>query len=122
MAGNEKNFAWFKYVDDQAVNWNVRGESGGAGSAIDGHATDLTLPSFGRQSRRRHVRKCVWKSPGQHSVDTIIYTPAAYAAIVAGATLAVPVPGSAGTITYTLAGKIPEKQPIPSAGTHLFDE
>lgn len=122
MAVNEKNFSYFKYVDDNGTGWNVRGEDGGPGSAIDGHATDYTLPAFGRQSRRRHVRYAVWTDPATfRSVRTVIYTAAAFAAIASGATVDVSVAGGATTVPYTLSAKVGERLPIAAASRHLAE-
>ncbi len=122
MARNQKNFQYFLYLDDNAVNWNVRGESGEAGSGVDGHATDFAHPTWGAMSRRRHVRYAIYQdSVTFRTIKFIVYTPTAFAAIVAGATLAVTVPGLATTVTYTLKAKVPEKQPIPATSRNLAD-
>lgn len=122
MAVNEKNFNWFKYVDDSGNNWNVKGEDGGPGTGIDGHATDYTLPSFGRNTTRRHVRYCIWSDPATfRTVKTIIYTAAAFAAIAPGDTVNVSVAGGATAVPYTLSAKVGEKQPIPHAARQLAE-
>jgi hypothetical protein len=122
MARNQKNFQWFLYVDDNAVDWDVFGESGGAASAVDGHTTDFTKPAWGRNTRRRHVRYCIWQDAVTfRTLKTIIYTPTAFAAIGAGDTIAASVAGLATTVNYTLKAKVPERQPIPGTSRPLAD-
>lgn len=122
MAGNQRNFANFDYLDDSARHWNVRGESGGPGAAIDGHTTDLALPKWGAQTPGRHPRYCVWEDGTTHrTIKTIIYTPSAYAAISPGDTLDALFAGVAAAVTMTLAAKVPEKQPLAKAARNLAD-
>lgn len=121
MARNQKNFSYFKYVDDNAAEWNVRGEDGGPGGTVDGHATDYALPVWGAQTVRRHVRYALWQDALFRTKRIIVYTPTAFAAIGPGDTLDFPVEGLATNVTYTFAGKIAEKQPAPKASRHLAD-
>src|ERR1044072_778675 len=110
MARNQRNFAYFKYTDDNGVDWNVRGESGGAFSGVDGHSTDYTAPAWGPNTTRRHVRYVeAQDSTTFRTVRGVIYTAAAFAAIGAGDTIAVTVPGLATTVNYTVSKKIAEK-------------
>ena len=96
MARNQKNFRYFKYVDDNAFEWSLRGESGGAGTGVDGHANnDLADPVFGRQTSRRHPRYVIAQDPTTfRTIKFVVYTLTAFAAIVGGATIAVQVAGS----------------------------
>lgn len=122
MPINQPNKAYFLYVDDNAANWNVFGESGGPAIGVDGHTTDYTAPVWGRQTVRRHVRYAVYQNATTfRTVKCVIYTPTAFAAIAAGDTVTVPTPGTATDETYVLAAKIAEKQPIPKASRHLAD-
>lgn len=122
MARNQKNFAYFKYTDDNGNDWNVRGESGGAFSAVDGHATDYTLPPWGRMTRRRHVRYVVAMDPVTfRTVKGIIYTAAAFAAIDPGDNVNVQVAGLGTDVSYSVSEKIPEKQPLAHAPRPLAD-
>lgn len=123
MARNQKNFKYFLYVDDNADEWNVRGEDGGALTAVDGHAAfDATKPVFGRMTRRRHVRYVVYQDAVTlRTVKGIVYTPTAYAAISPGDIVAVQVTGLATTVNYTVASKIAEKLPLAKAGHELAD-
>ena len=118
----EPNLGYFQYLDDNGVNWSVRGEIGGAGASVDGHATVSTDPAFGRQTRLRHVRYAEYTDATTfRKYRTIVYTPTAYAAISPGATVTVYIQGDATGITYTLSRKIGEKLPVPGAGRHLAD-
>lgn len=123
MARNQKNFTYFTYVDDNAVTWNVRGEDGGAFTAVDGHAA-LTpgAPVWGRETRRRHVRYVEATDPTTfRKVRGIVYTPTAFGALSGGDDIAVQVAGLATTVNYDVSAKIPEKQPIAAASRHLLD-
>lgn len=123
MAANEKNFRYFKYVDDNGFEWSLRGESGGAGTAVDGHANnDLADPVFGRQTRRRHPRFVVAQNPTNfRTVKFVVYTLTAFAAIAGGDAIAVQVPGDSATHTYNVSQKIGEKMPIGNASRNLAD-
>jgi hypothetical protein len=123
MARNQKNFKFFKYIDDNAFEWCVRGESGGAFTAVDGNAAfDGTKPVFGRITTRRHPRYIIATDPTTfRTVKGIIYTAAAYAALAGGATVAVTVPGLATTVNYLVTAKIGEKVPIAKAARNLAD-
>jgi len=122
MARNQKNFAYFEYEDDNGAMWNVRGESGGAATAVDGHTTDYTNPVWGKNTTRRHVRYAIYQDATTfRTIKAIIYTPAAFAALSAGDIVAVQVEGLATTVNYTLAAKVPEKQPIAKASRQLAD-
>lgn len=123
MARNQKNFSYFTYVDDNGTTWNVRGEDGGAGTAVDGHAA-LTAgaPVWGRQTTRRHVRYAEATDPTTfRKVRFIVYTPTAFNALTGGQDIAVLVEGLATTVNYDLSAKIAEKQPIAAASRHLAD-
>jgi len=121
MPGNQPNFAYFDYLDDNGNHWNVRGASGEAATGVDGHTTDLSSPPFGTQTKRRHVRYAVYTSPNFRTYRAIIYTPTAFAAISPGDTVTVLEQGAATGVTYTLSAKIPERIPVPTAGQHLTD-
>lgn len=123
MARNQKNFKLFDYLDDNGTHWSLRGESGGAGAAVDGNAPfDPTKPVFGRTSTRRHPRYVVYQDAVTfRTVKFVVYTPTAFAAIVPGNIVAVQVEGLATTVNYTLSAKIPEKMPVPKASRNLAD-
>lgn len=123
MARNQKNFAYQLYIDDNGAEWNVHGETGGAAAAVDGHgARDITKPVFGRQSRRRHVRKIIYQDPVTfRTIDPIFYTAAAYAAVAPGDIVAVQVTGLATTVNYEAIEKVPERMPLGRASRNLAD-
>lgn len=123
MARNNRNFAYQTYVDDDGDSWNIRGETGGAFAAVDGHAAfNGANPVFGAVSRMRHPRYVVAQDPTTfRTVKGIIYTAAAYAALARGATIAVGVPGLVGTVDYTVSDKIPERLPTAKAARQLAD-
>lgn len=123
MARNQRNFRYFKYVDDNGFEWSLRGESGGAGTAVDGHANnDLTDPVFGKQTTRRHPRFVVAQDPTTfRTVKFVVYTLTAFAAIAGGDTIAVTVPGLATTVNYLVSAKVGEKMPIGNASRNLAD-
>jgi len=122
MARNQKNFDNFLYVDDNAVDWTKRGESGGAATAVDGHATSTSAPKW-TDSGRMKARRIIYKDlTTGRVINPIFYTAAAYAAVDLGDTLAVQVEGLATTVTYTADSKQPEKQPRRGTVTnHLPD-
>lgn len=123
MAGNEKNFAYFTYVDDGGTSWNKRGESGGAGTAVDGHAAAVGTQPLWHETRRNSVRKCRAQEPTTgRTVEFIVYTTAAFAAINLGDTVAVAEPGDATAVNYTVVDLIGEhKQGVPAFSHHLAD-
>ena len=119
--GNRKNFQNFLYVDDNAVSWTKRGEDGGAAAAVDGHASGTGAPTW-IESSRMQVRRVIYQDPATfRTIDPVIYTPTAYAAIALGSTVAVQVPGSATTVNYAAVKKVPEKQPARGTARQLGD-
>jgi hypothetical protein len=121
MARNQKNFDNFLYVDDNGVSWTKRGETGGAATAVDGHATGTNAPTWINSSRMR-VRRIVYQDPTTfRTIDPIFYTAAAFAAVALGATLAVQVEGLATTVNYNAIKKVGEKQPSRGVSRKLAD-
>jgi predicted dehydrogenase len=122
VPSNQKNFAYFEYEDDNGNFWNVRGESGGALTAVDGHTTDYANPPFGKQSKRRHVRYVELTHPETfRKARGIVYTPAAYAAISAGDSINVTLAGLATAEAFLVSAKIPERIPVPSTPRQLTE-
>jgi hypothetical protein len=121
MARNQKNFDNFLYTDDNGVDWTKRGESGGDGSAVDGHATGTGAPTWIDSSRMRVRRVLYQDAVTFRTVDPIIYTPTAFAAIALGDIIAVPVEGLATTVNYTAIKKVAEKQPSRGVSRKLAD-
>jgi hypothetical protein len=121
MARNQKNFQNFLYVDDNAVSWTKRGESGGDATAVDGHASGTNAPTW-IESKRMKVRKIVYQDPTTfRTVDPIFYTSTAYNAVALGDIIAVQVEGLATTVNYTAVKKIAEKQPSRGPSRQLAD-
>jgi hypothetical protein len=121
MARNQKNFQNFLYIDDNNVHWTKRGEDGGAAAAVDGHATTDGSPTWFDSSRMK-VRRVVYQDPTTfRTIDPIIYTPTAFAAIALGSTLAVQVAGLATTVNYTAVKKVAERQPSRGSSRQLPD-
>lgn len=121
MARNQKNFDNYLYVDDNGVSWTKRGEAGGAAAAVDGHATGTGAPTWIDSSRMK-VRRVVYQDPTTfRTIDPIIYTAAAFAAITLGSTLAVQVEGLATTVNYNATKKVAERQPARGPSRQLAD-
>jgi len=121
MAENAKNFQNFLYVDDNAVSWTKRGEDGGAGAAVDGHATGTSAPTWIDSSRMK-VRRIVYQDATTfRTVAPIFYTAASWAAVAIGDIVAVQVPGLATTVNYAAKKKLGEKQPSRSPARQLAD-
>jgi len=121
MARNQKNFDNFLYVDDNAVSWTKRGESGGDATAVDGHATGTGAPTWIDSSRMK-VRRIIYQDPTTfRTVNPIFYTAAAFAAVALGATLAVQVEGLSTTVNYNAVKKIAERQPARGVSRKLAD-
>ena len=123
MAADQKNFQLYTYLDDNAQSWNKRGELDADRNAVDGSTAFGAHPAWGAESRRHRVRKAVYVDPTTFRSKTIIvYTPTAFAALTPGtSTLAFHVEGETATVTYTLASKIPEKQPAAAGSRQLAD-
>jgi|SRR5215472_11608213 len=123
MAADQPNRGFFTYVDGNGQSWNKMGKIDAACNAIDGSTAAVGgQEDYPAASRRRHVRQAVYTDPTTfRTARCIIYTNAAFTALVTGATLAVSVPGETTAVTYTLSQKIPDKAPIASASRHLID-
>lgn len=122
MAQDSRNTNLFTYHDDNGTVWNARGELQTAVNAIDG-STALTAGSpVWLDSKRRSTRKAVFYDPATFRTKrVVVFTPTAFAAITGTSTLAVPVPGSATSVTYSLSQKIPERQPVAKTSRNLAD-
>lgn len=121
MARNQTNFDNFLYVDDNAVDWTKRGESGGDATAVDGHATGNGAPTW-IDSARMKVRRIIYQDPTTfRTINPIFYTAAAYAAVDLGDVIAVQVTGLATTVDYAAIKKVPEKQPSRGVSRKLAD-
>jgi hypothetical protein len=123
MALPQANRQWYTYHDSNGVVWNKLGSDDAACAAINGNAAAVAgQPDYPRASRRRQPRKAIYVDPTTFRTHTcVIYTSAAFDAIAGGATLAVPVVGQAGTVTYDLSQKVPDKAPIRASARQLPD-
>lgn len=123
MPRNQKNFTFFTYVDDDGVSWNKRGESGGAGDAVDGHAAADPANPVWEERPNNTVRKIIYMDGTTgRTVHLIFYTAAAYAAVARGDIVSVAVAGSATNVNYAAVQKIPErKRGAPNFSRHLTD-
>jgi hypothetical protein len=112
MPATQKNFKWYRYVDDSARNWAIRADADWGDSAASGLAAfNAADPPFGPQSRRHHPRKVVYVDPTTFRTFTgIVGTAAAFAALAA--THDVVIPGEVAAVTYNLSSKVGEKLQI----------
>src|SRR5436190_24390834 len=99
MAADQKNFQLFKYVDDNGVSWNKRGEDNAALNAVNGSAALGAFPVW-EDSPRMKVRTITYRDPTTFRQKKVIfYTAAAFAAVVVGTdTLALHVEGNSATV------------------------
>ena len=123
MAGNEKNFSYFTYVDDSGTSWNLRGESGGAATGIDGHAASVaTQPVFIRRPGNTPRRIRYQEPTTGRSAFPVFYTGAAYAAVALGSTMNVQLQGDATAVAFTAVQKLGEKRRgTPAFSRHYAD-
>lgn len=121
MAADQRNFKWYRYVDDSARNWAIRADSNWGDNTDSGLATfNVDDPPFGPQSKRHHPRKAVYRDSTTFRVVVLVMgTAAAYAA--APSTVAIHVPGETATVTYSLVDKVPEKLQLPQTSRNLAD-
>jgi hypothetical protein len=122
MAQDSRNSNLFKYVDDNGMTWNARGELQTAVNALDGSSALQAGAPVWFDSGRRQTRKVIFFDPLTFRTKrVVVFTAAAFAAITGATTLAVPVPGSASTVTYNVSQKIGEKQPVAKTSKNLLD-
>lgn len=123
MPRNQKNFGYQTYVDDDGVSWNKRGETGGAASAVDGHAASVASQPVWEERPHNTVRKITYMDATTgRTVQPIFYTAAAYNAVALGDIVAVDVAGLATTVNYAAVQKHPEhKRGTPNFTRQLAD-
>lgn len=121
MAGNQKNFENFLYVDNNGVSWTKRGEVGGGATAVDGNAAGTSAPTWIDSSRMR-VRRIIYQNAATfRTVDPIFYTAAAWNAVALGAVITPAVAGLAAPPNYVAIRKVGEKQPSRGVSRKLAD-
>ena len=122
MAASQKNFTIFTYTDDNAVDWNMRGELDAVRNAVDGSTAAGGNPPF-IPSRRHTPRKIIYQDASTFRTKTLIfYTAAAYAAITLGTdSLSFPVEGEATAVLYVAKKKVGERNPSATPGGNLAD-
>lgn len=123
MARNQKNFAYFTYVDGDGTSWNLRGESGGAASAVDGNAPAVATQNMWHRTKRNQPRRIIYMDATTgRTIDPVFYTPTAFNAVAKGDVVAVQVEGLATTVNYAAVRKLEErKQGTPNFSHHLAD-
>ena len=121
MVAVQKNFQNFDYLDDNAVHWTKRGETGDGRESVDGNATHAGAPTW-RDSPRMRVRRVIYQDPTTFRTKTVIvYTPTAFAAITLGSTLSFMIEGESAAVSYAAVKKEGEKQPARGGARQLAD-
>jgi hypothetical protein len=117
----QRNFKWYRYVDNAGRNWAIRADAEEGDNALFGLAAfNSADPPFGPQSRRHQPRRAVYQDPTTFRTRVVVVgTAAALAAVPA--TLSVSVPGNTAAVTYSLAGDLPEKLQTAKASRNLAD-
>jgi hypothetical protein len=115
FTAKSRNFNWFRYVDDSALNWAVRADAAWGALAASGLAAfNAADPVWGRQTRRRSIRSATYQDAVTfRTVKLPFGTAAAFAA--APATYTVYDPGLETGIVYSLKRKTAERKPTPAA-------
>jgi hypothetical protein len=121
MAGDQRNFAWYRYTDDGGRNWAIRAEVTWAANTASGLAAFNSADQpVGPRSRLHRPRRAVYMHPTTfRTAGGPVGTAAAFAALPA--TITVPVAGVATAPTFNLQARIPEKFQIPGPSRHLSD-
>ena len=121
MAVDQRNFKWYRYVDNKGRNWAIRADATqGDDSAFGLTAFNANDPPFGPQSRRHQPRRAVYQDPATFRTRVIVVGTAA-AVSTLPATVSIPVAGSGTNVTYNLAGDLPEKLQTAKASRNLPD-
>lgn len=117
MAGLADNFVYSDYVSDDGNTYSLRTLSTWAAAAASGGTSTSTHPLYGRETKRRSVRKFRFSDAAVAGrfVTLPVFTATAYGAGVVGTTtFARGVRGEAAAVTFTLDKKIPERVPSHS--------
>lgn len=117
----QRNFKWYRYIDDKARNWALRADAEmGDNTSFGLLAFDATDPPFGPQSRRHVPRRVVYQDPSTFRTRVVVCGSSA-ALAAAPATISVSVPGNTAAVTYNLAGSLPEKLQTAKTSRPLAD-
>jgi len=121
MAATQRNFQWYRYVDDNARNWAIRADKDWGDAAASGLAAfNVADQPFGPQTRRHHPRKAIYRDATTFRTFTgIVGTSAAFAALPA--THNVVVPGEVAAVTYDLVQQVGEKLQKPATARNNPD-
>jgi hypothetical protein len=122
MAADQPNRGWWTYVDTNGQSWNKLGKIDAACNAIDGSTAAGAFEDYPRATRRRRPRIATFQDPTTfRTCSCVVYTDDAYAAIVAGTSIGVHVPGETATVTYILSNKTPGRDPTAYQARNLAD-
>lgn len=115
----QRNFKWYQYTDNKARTWAIRADAEAGDNAAFGlGAFSANDPPFGPQSRRHQPRRAVYQDTTTFRTRVVVVgTPTATVPL----TLLVSVPGDGATVTYNLAGDLPEKLQTAKASRNLAD-
>lgn len=117
---DERTFGYYDYVSADGNTYAVRADHawGTTDSATSGGSAVTVGATYGRDSRRRHKRYGIFKSPAFRSFKGVFFTSAAYDAAVLGtATVTRFVAGLEDAVTFTLHAKVDEKLGAVSPGS-----
>lgn len=114
----ERNFNYFTYASDDGRSYNVKGDQAWGGAAASGGTAAGANAVYGRQTRRRRLRKVIFRDPNSFRTITLtVYTAAAYNAINVGATtITRALKGASTGVVFTAVKKIPELIPTSTVG------
>jgi hypothetical protein len=118
---SQRNLQWYRYTTDGGINMAIMADQDWGNNASSGLAAfnSADVP-FGPQTRTHKTRKAVYRDPTTfRSVIHPVGTATAMAALPA--TLVVPVPGNATSVTYNLAQRRAEHLRIPGPSRNLTD-
>lgn len=115
---SERLFNYFNYASDDGSSYNLRADQAWGQLAASGGTAASSPRAYGRSSRRRTPRKAIYRDPSSFRTFTgIVFTSAAYAALVIGtSTVSRQLKGASTPVVYTLIKKIPEKIPTTVVG------
>ena len=110
---DERTFSYSNYVSDDGNTYAVRADNAWAitDTATSGGAAANVGATYGRDTRHRHKRYGVFKSPAYRSFRGVFFTAAKFEAATIGSTTVTRyVPGLEDTVTFTLVALVAEKR------------